>query len=1152
MTLSYTLVPLNIEVVTADSYGDPELNHQWIYTKIKHLTSMVKTWHKSRYFGTIGEQKAADDIKTWMNITGLVNVHLETINETWDGEYEKSTDSLYIGPLDQARVMKDFYLNITIYNKTDNWSIEDYKNLSIKQCFPYFQKSIKGEKTSKEENIPIYENFDPLRCGPQIELGYTHYSEPYTAFDSIYYPIGLKSLLGALDKYKGYIAIDNDTDAFMQFPPSYDQQWWHIPFEKQNFLVNGSIGTWIKGALNDEDLCANASYYAYWEKENVTSYNIIGQINGTDTSNVSIICAHYDCMWNQGTIDEAAETALVLGMAKYIKTRELESKLKHTVKFIAFGAEEAGIRGSKDYIMKHIKSDENEKVVYVINPGNFGHYNRTGKNYYNEPIKMDFELASDQSWIVEFAKNITNAIDYTSRTNQTGNGYIDVITYDGLRAEDSKIFGKDKADCAEGSIQFGRFPFSGYHRDGANHAAGDILEGLDNGTFELESEVVASVALHLLLDPVFSFENCSNTTFDIDNDGNIDSACLSFNISSDTNTSLFGNVTACLYNSTTGEPASYANNTGLIPFNKNNVTNSYLNVTLLPNILEDYYRAGLVIKDVQNNSMDECNQTIYLKPYGKPIADFSWEPVPPFKKKFQFTDESLPSPDASITNWSWDFGDGKNSTDTNPVHQFISKGYYNVTLTIEDSNGLNVSKTKKLHVSGWFPDASFTMSSTVECFNKPITFTSTSSDNEGNILNATWYYGDGTVGYGNSTAHSYSQTGVYTVTLMITDDDGDVDTTTDIVYIAGALVDDSYITDDPINHKWDTIPEGINDVSDKDLLYVFNGEYNSGITVNKGISLYGENENYVVINGAGTAINIVNDSALLDKVIVENATIGIRLSGSSNSIISNCTVSNSNYGIKVENNADQNIIMNCNLTNNSYGIFISGSDSNIVGSPSIIEQPVCNDNVFTLNDYGVYIENADDNVIMGCLIDATPPESPGLPPSTGGICLDNSDNNTILFCDVYNASNYGVYLGSSSDNMIMHCIVRENDKGVYLSGSSYNSIIGNNFSENSLSGVNIFTVSSDSNSVFWNDFIRNGGVRFPQAEDFGSGTYWNTSENNTFLYSASGEGNYWDDYNGVDADGDGIGDTAYIIPGTANARDYYPVVERYGWLYKWF
>jgi hypothetical protein len=65
-----------------------------------------------------------------------------------------------------------------------------------------------------------------------------------------------------------------------------------------------------------------------------------------------------------------------------------------------------------------------------------------------------------------------------------------------------------------------------------------------------------------------------------------------------------------------------------------------------------------------------------------------------------FTDASNAVSPATITRWSWDFGDeSPGSTQQNPSHTYASAGTYNASLTVTDSNGHTSTVTEQVAVA---------------------------------------------------------------------------------------------------------------------------------------------------------------------------------------------------------------------------------------------------------------------------------------------------------------------------------------------------------------------------------------------------------------------------------------------------------------------
>lgn len=185
------------------------------------------------------------------------------------------------------------------------------------------------------------------------------------------------------------------------------------------------------------------------------------------------------------------------------------------------------------------------------------------------------------------------------------------------------------------------------------------------------------------------------------------------------------------------------------------------------------YIVLLNVTDDDSNTTS-CNRTITIT--FRPTANFTADASNPTTSDIiSFTDTSTDT-DGSISTYNWSFGDGSYSESQNPTHSYDDDGPYTVTLNVTDDDGATDQTSQTLTILNTPPTANFSYSPQNATDLESITFTNCSSDSDGYIANCTWTFGDGTTNYSmNATSHQYSNNGTYTVTLNVTDDDGDTD-----------------------------------------------------------------------------------------------------------------------------------------------------------------------------------------------------------------------------------------------------------------------------------------------------------------------------------------------------------------------------------------
>jgi PKD repeat protein len=175
-----------------------------------------------------------------------------------------------------------------------------------------------------------------------------------------------------------------------------------------------------------------------------------------------------------------------------------------------------------------------------------------------------------------------------------------------------------------------------------------------------------------------------------------------------------------------------------------------------------------------------------------PNANFTYSPPNPTTLDvIQFTDLST-DVDGTVVSWLWDFGDGNTSTLQNPTHQYSDDDTYNVKLNITDDDGATDVSEGYIYVGAVPPNANFTYTPSVSTPLEIIQFTDTSIDLDGTIVSWYWEFGDGNTSPEQNPSYSYSNWGMYTINLTVTDDDDLTDKISRGVHVNGLPIASFY------------------------------------------------------------------------------------------------------------------------------------------------------------------------------------------------------------------------------------------------------------------------------------------------------------------------------------------------------------------------
>lgn len=371
-------IVLGLASCTTINIDNPEISVEELSTHIKYLASDS---FEGRYPGTAGDLLAAEYIANQFGDFGL-----EAFKENYLQNFEIVT-SVKAGEANSFIYNGDTAILNTDFTPL---SFSENASLTASVCFGGYGFNIDTDNIKWND----YEGIDFkgkwlifLRGEPEIDS----LQSPYMKFSSDRDKVMLAKDMGAsgvlLVSGPGFSARDN-LDEPSKIIGSTGMPVFQISRKLANHLFEGTdykIET-LEEALNKErkpqsfamDMSIAAT--SNIEQEKTKTYNVVGFLEGNDPilkNEYIVIGGHYDHLgWggqgsssrmqdtvavHYGADDNASGTAAVIEIAeKFAANKEL---LKRSVVFVAFGAEEMGLLGSKFFVDEKMIAPENISIM---------------------------------------------------------------------------------------------------------------------------------------------------------------------------------------------------------------------------------------------------------------------------------------------------------------------------------------------------------------------------------------------------------------------------------------------------------------------------------------------------------------------------------------------------------------------------------------------------------------------------------------------------------------------------------------------------------------------------------------------------------------------------------------------------------------------